>query len=235
MLAGRSGTGAILSSIGGVRFLVVARRSSRARGAAVGRLIATGRRAAHDPLPRPGGPHRRGRRGARRLRRDRRLPRRAVLAATPWRRASNACVLPLRDAFAAVFFFAFGLTLDPGDVGGVAWPVASPSPAFVLNTIAGVVAAPARPRVGPPPPISLTVLARGEFSLISPAWRGRRPRRAHRPVRRALRARARAGITPASRLGRRGWAGAHRRRATGRSSSVEGRQGRRARLPARRG
>ena len=26
-------------------------------------------------------------------------------------------VLPLRDAFAAIFFFAFGLTIDPGDVG----------------------------------------------------------------------------------------------------------------------
>ena len=34
-------------------------------------------------------------------------------------------VLPLRDTFAAVFFFAFGLTIDPGDAGRVAVPVAA--------------------------------------------------------------------------------------------------------------
>ena len=31
-------------------------------------------------------------------------------------------VLPFRDTFAALFFFTFGLTVDPGDVASVARP-----------------------------------------------------------------------------------------------------------------
>lgn len=91
-----------------------------------------------------------------------------VIAATVVAHRVERLVLPLRDAFAAVFFFAFGLTLDPSDAGSVAAVVAAAVVlSFLLNTIAGVVAArligegsDAAAR------ISLTVLARGEFSLI---------------------------------------------------------------------
>lgn len=77
-------------------------------------------------------------------------------------------VLPLRDAFAAVFFFAFGLTIDPGDAGAVAVPVAAAlALTVVLNFTAGIVAARwhgltrrAAANVGS------TLLGRGEFSLI---------------------------------------------------------------------
>lgn len=77
-------------------------------------------------------------------------------------------VLPLRDAFAAIFFFAFGLTIDPGDVASVAGPVAvAVALSAVLNLSAGLAAARlyrfgrrAAANVG------LTILARGEFSLI---------------------------------------------------------------------
>ena len=91
-----------------------------------------------------------------------------VVAATVVASRVERLVLPLRDAFAAVFFFAFGLSLDPGDAAGVAWLVAiAVALSFVLNTVAGVVAA---RLVGEGPDaaarISLTVLARGEFSLI---------------------------------------------------------------------
>ncbi|MCU1484574.1 MAG: transporter [Actinomycetia bacterium] len=77
-------------------------------------------------------------------------------------------VLPLRDAFAALFFFAFGLTIDPGAAGDVAGPVlAAVALSVVLNLAAGLVAA----RLngfgpGPAANIGLTVLGRGEFSLI---------------------------------------------------------------------
>jgi CPA2 family monovalent cation:H+ antiporter-2 len=77
-------------------------------------------------------------------------------------------VLPLRDAFAAVFFFAFGLSLDPGDVGGVL-PAAliAVFVSVVVNLLAGALAA----RIGgfdrvAAAGIGLTVLSRGEFSLI---------------------------------------------------------------------
>lgn len=77
-------------------------------------------------------------------------------------------VLPIRDAFAAVFFFAFGLTIDPDEVGAVAGAVAvAVSVSLVLNLVAGVVASRlhgfnryAAANVG------LTILGRGEFSLI---------------------------------------------------------------------
>ena len=45
-----------------------------------------------------------------------------ILAESPVADRIERLVLPLRDAFAAVFFFAFGLTIDPGDVGDVAVP-----------------------------------------------------------------------------------------------------------------
>ncbi len=77
-------------------------------------------------------------------------------------------VLPLRDAFAAVFFFAFGLSIDPGDAWEVAGPVAvAVLLSVVLNLAAGIVAAmvsgygrQAAANIG------LTILGRGEFSLI---------------------------------------------------------------------
>lgn len=77
-------------------------------------------------------------------------------------------VLPLRDAFAAIFFFAFGLTIDPGDVVSVAGPVAAAvALTTVLNLTAGLFAARlhgyGRKAAAN---TSLTILARGEFSLI---------------------------------------------------------------------
>ena len=77
-------------------------------------------------------------------------------------------MLPLRDAFAAVFFFAFGLTIDPGDASDVVVPVViAVALSLVLNVTAGLIAA----RMngfgrGPAANIGLTILGRGEFSLI---------------------------------------------------------------------
>ncbi|MFE7115038.1 cation:proton antiporter [Streptomyces sp. NPDC057654] len=77
-------------------------------------------------------------------------------------------VHPLRDAFGAIFFFAFGLSIDPGDLPGVLVPVLiAVAVTLVMNVAAGLVAA----RLygfGPQPAanISTTLLARGEFALI---------------------------------------------------------------------
>ncbi|MFE0131609.1 cation:proton antiporter [Streptomyces sp. NPDC059037] len=77
-------------------------------------------------------------------------------------------VHPLRDAFGAIFFFAFGLSIDPGDLPVVVWPVlAAVALTLLMNVLAGVGAA----RVygfgaGPAANISTTLLARGEFALI---------------------------------------------------------------------
>ncbi len=77
-------------------------------------------------------------------------------------------VHPLRDAFAAIFFFAFGLSIDPGDLMTVVWPVlAALAVTLVMNLLAGLVTA----RIygfGPRPTanVATTLLARGEFALI---------------------------------------------------------------------
>ncbi|WP_028813438.1 cation:proton antiporter [Streptomyces flavidovirens] len=77
-------------------------------------------------------------------------------------------VHPLRDAFGAIFFFAFGLSIDPGDLPAVLWPVLiAVAVALAMNVVAGLAAA----RIhgfgaGPAANISTTLLARGEFALI---------------------------------------------------------------------
>ena len=48
-----------------------------------------------------------------------------VLSESPVSQRIERLVLPLRDAFGALFFFAFGLTIDPGDVAEVAGPIAA--------------------------------------------------------------------------------------------------------------
>jgi CPA2 family monovalent cation:H+ antiporter-2 len=91
-----------------------------------------------------------------------------VLAGTPVAERVERLTLPLRDAFAALFFFAFGLTIDPSDLKSVSVAVAGAVVvSIILNLIAGIVAARAQgygrnaaARIG------TTVLGRGEFSLI---------------------------------------------------------------------
>ncbi|KND28847.1 cation:proton antiporter [Streptomyces acidiscabies] len=77
-------------------------------------------------------------------------------------------VHPLRDAFAAIFFFAFGLAIDPGDLAAVAVPVViAVVLTLAMNIAAGLVVARlygygAREAML----IATTLLARGEFALI---------------------------------------------------------------------
>lgn len=77
-------------------------------------------------------------------------------------------VHPLRDAFAAIFFFAFGLSIDPGVLPTVLGPVlAAVAITITMNIVAGVVTS----RIygfgpGQTANVSTTLLARGEFALI---------------------------------------------------------------------
>ncbi|UQS26691.1 cation:proton antiporter [Amycolatopsis thermalba] len=77
-------------------------------------------------------------------------------------------VLPLRDAFGALFFFIFGLSIDPGAVGTVVVPVLiAVALTLVLNLAAGAIAAKLHSFDGQAGlNIGLTVLTRGEFSLV---------------------------------------------------------------------
>jgi monovalent cation:H+ antiporter-2, CPA2 family len=91
-----------------------------------------------------------------------------VLAASPSAERIKRLVLPLRDAFTAVFFFAFGLSINVGDVASVAGPIgAAVVLSLALNIAAGLAAARLyRFGAGPATNVGFTILARGEFSLV---------------------------------------------------------------------
>ena len=91
-----------------------------------------------------------------------------VLAASPSAERIKRLVHPLRDAFTAVFFFAFGLSINVGDVASVAGPIGA---AVVLSLALNIAAGLAVARLyhlgtGPATNVGFTILARGEFSLI---------------------------------------------------------------------
>ncbi|MCX9192893.1 cation/H(+) antiporter [Carbonactinospora thermoautotrophica] len=91
-----------------------------------------------------------------------------ILSGTPSRERIRKLVHPLRDAFGAIFFFAFGLAIDPGDFPSVAVPVAlAAALTIAMNVAAGLIAARLH-RYGSEPAanIATTLLARGEFALI---------------------------------------------------------------------
>ncbi|WP_326820620.1 cation:proton antiporter [Streptosporangium sp. NBC_01756] len=77
-------------------------------------------------------------------------------------------VHPLRDAFAALFFFAFGLSIEPGDMLSVAWPIViAVAITVLLNVVAGALAAKLNSfGRAQAVNIALTVLSRGEFALV---------------------------------------------------------------------
>ncbi|GHH85933.1 transporter [Streptomyces sulfonofaciens] len=91
-----------------------------------------------------------------------------ILAGTSSAPRIRKLVHPLRDAFAAIFFFATGLSIDPGDIASVAAPVAAAAAlTIVVNVLAGLLVARLyRYGSGPAADIATTLLARGEFALI---------------------------------------------------------------------
>ena len=91
-----------------------------------------------------------------------------VLAETDHLQRVEHLVIPFRDFFGAVFFFHFGLTIDPSALGGAIWPALG---AVILtligNFVAGMLAGrstglSARASAN----IGLTIVSRGEFSII---------------------------------------------------------------------
>ncbi|MET7392930.1 cation:proton antiporter [Dactylosporangium sp. NPDC005572] len=91
-----------------------------------------------------------------------------ILAGTDSAPRIRELVHPLRDAFAAIFFFAFGLAIDPGDVASVVMPVAAAVVlTIVMNLVAGLVVARLHGFGAPAAAnVATTLLARGEFALI---------------------------------------------------------------------
>lgn len=91
-----------------------------------------------------------------------------VLSETEHRERIEALVIPFRDFFGALFFFGFGLSIDPLALGDAAFlAVAAVALTLVGNFVAGMIAGRnaglsnrASANVG------LTIVSRGEFSII---------------------------------------------------------------------
>ncbi|WP_189026643.1 cation:proton antiporter [Paenibacillus albidus] len=92
-----------------------------------------------------------------------------VLAETEHVKRIEKLVIPFRDFFGAIFFFSFGLTIDPMTLGGEAlwYSIAAVIITLFGNFLAGMLAgrtAGLSPRASSN--IGLTIVSRGEFSII---------------------------------------------------------------------
>jgi CPA2 family monovalent cation:H+ antiporter-2 len=91
-----------------------------------------------------------------------------VLAETEHLQRIEHLVIPFRDFFGAVFFFHFGLTIDPYALGGAIWPaLGAVALTLVGNFVAGMFAG-RSVRLSPRASVNigLTIVSRGEFSII---------------------------------------------------------------------
>lgn len=91
-----------------------------------------------------------------------------VLAETDHRERIEHLIIPFRDFFGALFFFSFGLTIDPLALGGAVWPALG---AVILTLIGNLAAGMIAGRSAELSPkasanIGLTIVSRGEFSII---------------------------------------------------------------------
>ncbi len=91
-----------------------------------------------------------------------------VLAETEHGHRIEKLVVPFRDFFGAIFFFGFGLTIDPFSLGGAVWPALG---AVVLTLVGNVIAGLLAGKTAKLSPeasvnVGLTIVSRGEFSII---------------------------------------------------------------------
>ncbi|NHN32404.1 cation:proton antiporter [Paenibacillus agricola] len=91
-----------------------------------------------------------------------------VLAETDHAKRIEHLIMPFRDFFGAIFFFSFGLTIDPMALGGAIWlSLVAVLITLVGNFAAGMLAgANAGLSVKASINIGFTIMGRGEFSII---------------------------------------------------------------------
>src|SRR5499427_6801831 len=91
-----------------------------------------------------------------------------VLSETEHSERIEHLIVPFRDFFGALFFFGFGLTIDPFSLGGAVWPALGAVLLTVIGNVgAGVLAGrSAKFPMAASLNIGLTIVSRGEFSII---------------------------------------------------------------------
>lgn len=91
-----------------------------------------------------------------------------ILGETEHSERMERLIVPFRDFFGGVFFFSFGLSIDPFSLGGAAWlAVGGALLSLVGVVIAGMIVG-KRAKLSPTESLNtaFTLLARGEFSII---------------------------------------------------------------------
>jgi CPA2 family monovalent cation:H+ antiporter-2 len=91
-----------------------------------------------------------------------------ILGETEHTERLERLIVPFRDSFGAIFFFSFGLSIDPFSLGGAAWLAVG---AALLSLTGVVIAGLIVGRASKLTPVgslntAFTLLARGEFSII---------------------------------------------------------------------
>src|SRR6185503_14633009 len=91
-----------------------------------------------------------------------------ILGETRQAERMERLVVPFRDFFGAIFFFSFGLSIDPFTLGGAVWlAVGAALLSLVCVVIAGMIVGRRAKLSGVGSlNLSFTLLARGEFSII---------------------------------------------------------------------
>ena len=91
-----------------------------------------------------------------------------ILGETEHSQRMEKLVIPFRDFFGAIFFFSFGLSIDPFTLGGSAWLAMGAAMLSIIGvTVAGLIVG-RRAELSPTGSLNtgFTLLARGEFSII---------------------------------------------------------------------
>ena len=91
-----------------------------------------------------------------------------VLAETDHSKRIEHIIVPFRDFFGAIFFFSFGLSIDPFTLGGAVWPALTAVILTLLGNIVSGVWAGRKASLSHRASlnIGLTIISRGEFSII---------------------------------------------------------------------
>jgi len=91
-----------------------------------------------------------------------------ILGETKQAERMERLVVPFRDFFGAIFFFSFGLSIDPFSLGGAVWLALGAALLSLVSVIVAGLIVGRRARLSPVGSLNLsfTLLARGEFSII---------------------------------------------------------------------
>lgn len=91
-----------------------------------------------------------------------------ILGETEHSERMERLIVPFRDFFGAVFFFSFGLSIDPFSLGGAVWLALGAAVLSIICVIVSGTIVGKRAKLSPVGSLntSFTLLARGEFSII---------------------------------------------------------------------